>query len=159
MPSEDGPIMCSREQDLVDPVVAERHDICFVGLFGNGAFGIHLRPILVPVDADDVFCGIAAAFFTAIVTPDTDTLVPSNSHEVGILHVVGVLVFCRWFKHAAEASHFLVDLLGRFDFGADGALTLHHLEDLTVRKVPDTAVTSLGGRNHTSLGRVEAPSR
>ena len=156
MPPKYRTVMRPRKQDLINPIVTQRHDICFVRFFGYGAFGVHLRPVLVPVDSHHVFGSITTAFFTTVVTPDSDTFVPTNTHEICIFDVVGVLVLSWWLKHTGEASHFLVNLLRRLDFRADGSLTLDHLEYLTVRKVPDTAVATLGCCNHASLGRIEA---
>ena len=148
--------MRPRKQDLIHPVVTQRHDICFMGFFGHGAFGVHLRPVLVPMDAHHVFGSITTAFLPPVVTPDSDTLVPADADEICIFDVVGVLVLSWWLKHTGEASHFLVNLLRRLDFRADGSLTLDHLEYLTVRKVPDTAVATLGSCDHSSLGRIKA---
>jgi hypothetical protein len=148
--------MTTSEEDKVLRVVTDTHDICSVGLFWDCFFRIDLRPILVSGNTHNVVAGVFFGLFRAVITPDTDTPIPTDSNELSVL-VFFHSGFTR-LEDTTESRYLSVNFLTPFNGAAESLFSLNRFQALSVREIPNLTVTAFSCRDESSGSRVEASS-
>lgn len=141
-------------------VIADAHNVSIVTLFHIAAFRINLRPVLVSWNTNHIVSSIFFLLFETVITPNTDTFIPTNCNEVHIL-----LFFrhrltwsCKRLEYTAKSSDFCVNYVTPSNGAPDCMLSLNRLQALAVREIPNLTVSSFRCSDQPTWSRIKASS-